>query len=90
MRSNNHDFSYFEIIKLDRSKTKIISNGKSYISLLCEIGGLYNTIFFVGFMLTFHYSKSAQLLKLISQLYYIEDSSLKTFNEKYKHKENQN
>jgi len=36
-------------------------------------GGLYNVLYFIGFLIAYHYQKTSVLRELISRLYQIED-----------------
>jgi|LauGreDrversion4_2_1035121.scaffolds.fasta_scaffold119850_2 hypothetical protein len=69
-----NSFSFFQIIKLGNIETYYKSSPKSTLwSIIKAAGGLYNALYFLGFLIAYHYQKTSAIRELISRLYRIED-----------------
>jgi hypothetical protein len=67
-------FSFFQILKLDSTETYYKSSPKLTIwTMVKAAGGLFNVLYFIGFIIAYHYQKTSVIRDLISRLYQIED-----------------
>jgi hypothetical protein len=72
--SVGNGFSFFQILKLDSTETYYkISPKQTIWSVVKAAGGLFNVLYFIGYIIAYHYQKTSIIRDLISRLYQIED-----------------
>jgi hypothetical protein len=65
-----NSFCFFQIFKLDSTETYYKTSKKSSLwKIIKAAGGLYNALYFLGFLIAYHYQKTSAFRELIQRLY---------------------